>query len=265
MEELAMSFLRSRGLGLAMWASVFLSLFSIPLVAQTEVVFPQVFRVDDANTSAIYVQNLNGTTGTEVSVFFINQDGTQASAERRSLPPLGSARFDAPLVGFEQGTARVSCLDTECSATATWNFALGNREPVAVGVAPMDPSVSSTRWGAPIPSIDPDSGFGVAVLNAGTNGTSCSIFYYTADGTEVQEARDGFPSAAGIPVGGQTAFLSVNFPSKVPPELIGPDGFEGSMLLTCFEPVIPMILDQNKINGFPTPINMKVRTVEQPQ
>lgn len=246
-------------------ASLVLSTFSMPLAAQSEFVFTQVFNQDSENTSAIYVQNLSGTTATEARIFYINQDGTEAGAEMVSLPPLGSARFDNFPFGFLQGLARVSCLDTDCSATATWNFALGGQAPVTVGLAPMDAAVSSTDWAAPIPLIGSDSGFGVAVVNAGTSGTSCSIFYYTDDGTEILEARDGFPSAAGIPVGGQTAFLSSNFPANVPPELIGPDGFEGSMALRCFEPVIPQILNQNKVNGFPTPINMTVRPVEATQ
>jgi hypothetical protein len=249
----------------AVLTSLFISAFSIPLAAQSEFVFTQVFNLDNENTSAIYVQNLSDTTATEARIFYINQDGTQAGAEMRSLPPLGSARFNGFPSSFVQGVARLSCLDTDCSATATWNFTIGGQDPVTVGVAPMDPSISSTRWAAPIPLIGSDSSFGIAVFNAGTSATSCSTFYYTADGTQIPEAGDGFPTGGGIPVGGQTAFLSANFPAKVPPELIGPDGFEGSMLLRCFEPVIPMILSQSKINGFPTPINMMVRVVEEQQ
>jgi hypothetical protein len=70
---------------------------------------------------------------------------------------------------------------------------------------------------------------------------------------------DGFPPNQGIPVGGQTAFLSPNMPANVPPEEIGPDGFEGSLLLTCFGPVIPLVVNQDQVNGFPTPINMQMR------
>lgn len=260
-----MTILRSKLGPATVLTSLFLSIFSVPLAAQSEFVFTQVFNQDSENTSAIYVQNLSDTISVDARIFYINQDGTEAGAEMLLIPPLGSARFDNFPHNFLQGLARVICLDTDCSATATWNFKLGGQAPVTVGLAPMDAAVSSTQWAAPIPLIGPDSGFGVAVVNAGTSGTSCSIFYYTADGTEIPEARDGFPSAAGIPVGGQTAFLSSNFPAKVPPELIGPDGFEGSMVLRCFEPVIPQILNQNKVNGFPTPINMTIRPVEATQ
>lgn len=38
------------------------------------------------------------------------------------------------------------------------------------------------------------------------------------------------------------------------PELIGPDGFLGSLVLECNDPVIPIVLNQNQANGFPTPI-----------
>ena len=154
-----------------------MSVLSMPLVAQSEFVFTQVFNVDDANTSALYVQNLSDTTATEVRVFYINQDGTEAGAEMGRLEPLASARFDSFPLSFLQGVARLSCLDTDCSATATWNFAIGGRDPVAVGVTPMDPSVSSERWAAPIPLIGPDSSFGVAAINAGTSGTTCSFFF----------------------------------------------------------------------------------------
>jgi polyhydroxybutyrate depolymerase len=221
-------------------------------------VFPHIFRLDDNNNSTIYVQNLSDSGTNDVRVSYIGQDGMNAGGEMTMVPPSGSARFMNPPMGFT-GVAEVTC-SLDCAITGTWNFGLQGQGNFAVGISPMDPSISSASWAAPIPALGENSGFGIAVQNVGSSPTSCSVFYYTPDGEELS-FRDGFPPNQGIPVGGQFAFLSSNMPANVPPADLGPDGFEGSVILTCFEPVIPVVINQDQINGFPTPISMEMRQV----
>jgi hypothetical protein len=140
---------------------------------------------------------------------------------------------------------------------------LDGQEPVAVGIAPAETTAGATRWGAPIPTLGMGSTFGIAVQNVSDSGTTCTAFYYSREGMEV--ARDAFPiSAMGIPPGGQVAFLSSNFPANVAPEFVNEDGtVDASVLLTCFNDVIPLILNQIPTNAFPTPIQMFQRPVDE--
>ncbi len=191
-----------------------------------------------------------------VTVTYVGQDGIEAGVEADTLEALGSARFMGLPAGF-QGVAKVSCSE-DCAVTGTWNFSLVGQGDFAVGISPMDPMKSSTRWAAPIPAVGENSGFGIAVHNVGTSPTTCSLFCYKQSGEEL-EFRHGFPPNQGIPVGGQATFLSANMPGNVPPEDVGPDGFEGGLLITCFEPVIPIVINQSQVNGFPTPIALELR------
>ena len=234
---------------------LFLSFLALPLHAK---MFPHIFRLDDNNNSTIYVQNVSNSAVNDVVVRYIGQDGTQAGAETTVLPASGSARFMNPPMGFT-GVAEVTC-SQDCAISGTWNFGLQGQGNFAVGISPMHPSISSTSWAAPIPALGENSGFGVAVQNVGSSPTTCSVFYYTPDGDQLPFV-DGFPTNQGIPVGGQFAFLSPNMPANVPSGDIGDDGFVGNMILTCFEPVIPIVINQDQVNGFPTPINMEIRQV----
>jgi len=245
----------------AMLACLLLGFVSLPLYAEEEVLFPHIFNLGSGNNTYIYVQNLSDSDSNNVTVTYFGQDGMQAGNEAKTLDTLGSARFMDLPAGF-QGVARVSCTE-DCTVTGTWNFSLEGQGDFAVGISPVDPMKTSTRWAAPIPLIGENSGFGIAVHNVGTSPTTCSAFYYGPDGEQVVPF-EGFPPNQGIPVGGQTAFLSASVPGNIPPEDVGPDGFEGGLLLTCFEPVIPVVVNQDQVNGFPTPINMEVREEPSP-
>ena len=233
---------------------------SLPLYAEEEVLFPHVFDLGSGNNTDIYVQNLSDSDTNNVRVRFIGQDGMDWNIQDKTLQPLASSRFEIPQpnAGF-QGVAKVLC-SHDCAVTGTWNFSLEGQGDFSVGISPVDPMKSSTRWASPIPLIGENSGFGIAVYNAGPSPTTCSVYYYTPGGEDLM-ISDGFPTNQGIPAGGQTAFLSPNMPANVPSDEIGPDGFEGSLLLTCFGPVIPIVINQDQVNGFPTPINMEMRDV----
>jgi len=208
-------------------------------------VFPHVFNFDDNSNTSLYVQNLSDTNTNDVTVTYVGQDGATAGSEMKSLVASGSAQFTDLPEGFH-GVAQISC-SQDCTATGTWNFGLAGQE-FGVGIAPMDPTLASTSWAAPIPVVGPNSGFGIAVHNVGDQPTDCSVSYYAPNGDFI--VSEGW----GVPGGGQTAALSPNIPDNVPPELIGPDGFEGSLLLECEDPVAAMVINQDQVNGFPTPI-----------
>ena len=240
----------------ALLALSLMGFVSSPLYAEQEVLFPHVFNLGSGNNTYIYVQNLSDSDTNNIRVRFVGQDGMDANIQDKTLQPLASSRFEMPNTGF-QGVAKVMCAQ-DCTVTGTWNFSLEGQGDFAVGISPMDPMESSTDWASAIPLLSEGSGFGVAAYNAGTSPTTCSVFYYTLGGEQLMFS-DGFPPNQGIPVGGQTAFLSSNMPDNVPPGDVGPDGFEGSLLLKCFDPVIPIVINQDQVNGFPTPINMEMR------
>ncbi len=217
------------------------------LVFPGQFVFPHVFNVDTSNNSSIYVQNLNSTGENDVTVNYVGQDGIRKGTEEKTLVANGSADFMDLPDGF-QGVAHVSC-SGDCTATATWNFGLGGQGNFAVGISPLDPTAASTSWAARVPPVGSGSGFGIAAYNPGSQETDCTVTYY-APGGEVAT----MDSLSGIPAGGQSAQLSPNVPTNIPPELTGPDGFLESLILECNNPVVPIVLNQNQTNGFPTPI-----------
>jgi photosystem II stability/assembly factor-like uncharacterized protein len=211
-----------------------------------DMVFPHVFNLDNSNNTYLYVQNLSESDANDVTVTYLGPDGIAKGSEAKSLVVKGAAQFNDLPTSFG-GVAQVSCSE-DCTATGTWNFGLPGQGSFAVGISPMDPMKSSTAWAAPIPPIGPNSAFGIAVYNMGNRTTNCSVGYYAPNGDFlVEEGWD-------IPAGGQTAQVSPNVPANVPPELIGPDGFWGSLILECVDLVIPMVINQDQINGFPTPI-----------
>jgi hypothetical protein len=231
-----------------------------PATGETpNVIFPHVFNLDNNNNTYLYVQNLNDEETNDVTVKYVGQNGVTAGTETKILAVNGSARFRNLPSAFV-GVAQVFCSE-DCTATGTWNFGLAGQGDFAAGISPMDPMKTSTVWAAPIPLVGPESGIGIAVYNMSAEPTSCSAFYYAPDGT--QAAVDNFPSAPGIPAGGQTAFNSPNVPKNIPPELIGPDGFEGNLILICLDPVIPVIVNQDRVNGFPTPITLEQKSVSE--
>lgn len=232
------------------------SLVGSPVSAQLftpDFVFPHVFNLGASNNSIIYVQNVSDNDSNEVTVRYIGQDGLVKGTETKTLEERGSADFKSLPEAF-QGVAQIFCSE-DCTVTGTWNFGLPGQGNFTVGISPTDPAKASTDWFAPIPLIGPNSGFGIAVYNVSNEATSCSAFYYAPGGE--QAAIDNFPSAPGIASGGQTAFLSPNVPDGVPPEFVGPDGFQGGLLLKCFDLVIPVVISQDQDNGFPTPIALE--------
>jgi hypothetical protein len=184
----------------------------------------------------------------------VGQDGEVKGTEVKSLGENESFRFTKFPPEFV-GVAEIFCSE-DCTATGTWNFGLSGESDFAVGISPIDPSEASDRWASPLPVISEGTSVGLAVQNVGTRPTTCSVFYYAPDGEQIP-AVDGFPPNQGIPVGGQTSLFSPNVPDEVPPQFIGPDGFEGSLRLRCFEPVIAIIVIQDRVNGFPTPIALE--------
>jgi hypothetical protein len=233
-------------------------LVGTPVSAQLftpEAVFPHVFNLGENSNSVIYVQDVSESETNEVTVRYIGQNGTVAASETKALAALGSAEFKALPEGF-QGAAQVFC-DDDCTVTGAWNFGLGGGETFAVGISPLSPMAAGTEWVAPIPVIGPESGFGIAVYNVSNSATSCSAFYYAPTGDLA--VIDNFPSAPGIPAGGQTAFLSPNVPARIPPGMVGEDGFQGGLVLQCFDAVLPVVINQNQENGFPTPIAFRPR------
>ena len=174
----------------------------------------------------------------------------------KSLLPNGSAEFRNLPSPFG-GVARVSCSES-CTATGTWNFAFSGQGSFAVGISPIEPTEAAATWAAPVPPVGPESGFGIAVYNASAQATTCSVTYRSLGGE--MAAVDLIPlDQETIPAGGQTASLSPNVPTNVPPELIGPDGFSGSVVLECDDPVIAVVINQDQVNGFPTPIALDQR------
>ena len=241
----------------ALAAVVILMILGMPVHAQLfdpDAVFPHVFNLGNSGDSVLYVQDVSESEMNEVTVRYIRQDGTIAAAETKTLAALGSSEFDGLPESF-QGAAQVFCAE-DCTATGSWNFGLGD-ESFAIGISPVSPIAAATEWVAPIPLIGADSGFGIAVYNVSNSATSCSAFYYGPTGDLA--VIDNFPAAPGIPAGGQTAFLSPNVPDRIPPTMIGDEGFQGGLVLRCLGIVLPIVINQNLENGFPTPVTLRPR------
>lgn len=210
------------------------------LIAQLpdDQIFPQIFHVDDSNTSIISVQN-PGFAEISVSVDFFDQGGNLLAEETRGLPARSAADFASAAAGSFVGVARVSC-DGPCLATTTWNFSIGAGPSFEVGTLPQLFGNRSLTWAAPVPLIAEGSSYGFAIYNTSQDSANCDVMFRGLDGETVGTDQ------VSVPAGSQVAQFS---------EVVTA-GFVGGAVISCDQDVIALGLNQNTANGFPTSLNL---------
>jgi len=219
-----------------------------------------VFNLNEDNYTVIYVQNERGDDSNYVQVRYFDSEGNLLSGESRPLSANEMAEFVVP-AGFV-GPANVDC-NNWCTSMATWKIALPGQASYKIGLpgnntimCTSDQTLRSVRyasWAGPIPPMGFDSKLGLAIKAFGPTypDASCSIKYFSQGGelaaTELLT----------IPPGASTAFLSANIPDGIPPSMIGPDGFSGSLIMECSVDVVPLVIVQDQITGFPALIHLE--------
>ncbi len=229
-------------------ASLWFWTAAVPILSQAPgaedlQVLPQVFSLDEDNSTEIYVQNVTDSA-ISVGVEFFTQDGVLICVNGLECPvanfevaAFGTLQFPRPPRPFV-GSATVFCTGS-CVATASWSFKITADEMFEVGVVPQLFGRSSVTWGSPIPAIAEGSAFGLAVYNTGSAVSSCSVVYYDSDGMEAAQ------QPLSIPPNAQIALFAQG---------IGP-GFSGSSILSCDSQSIATGIIQNTFSGFPTSLN----------
>ncbi len=235
-------------------ARSFLAVFSLWLTGAAAVlaqapgaenlqILPQVFSLDEQNSTDLYVQNV---TNAEISVgveFFTQSgvlacvDGLGCPVASFDIPPFGTLQFPRPPRPFV-GSATVFCTGN-CIATASWSFNIAADQSFEVGVVPHLFSRRSGIWGSPVPPIADGSAYGFAIYNIGSGESSCVALYYDSSGLEA--AREEIS----IRANGQITLFARG---------VGP-GFSGTTILTCDQEGIATGIIQDTVSGFPTNLN----------